>query len=113
MKSKTVEYGSRRSEEGVTMKRFSLLAVLAVLAALWTALAGSAAYAQQDVPRMTKEDLQPLLANPDVIVIDVRAKSDWEGDALMVRGAVREDPSKVESWMEKYPKDKTLVFYCA
>ena len=26
-------------------------------------------------------------------------------------GSVREDPGKIEAWMEKYPKDKTMVFY--
>jgi hypothetical protein len=29
----------------------------------------------------------------------------------MIQGAVREDPLKTAEWMEKYGKDKTLVFY--
>lgn len=95
------------------MKKFGLYVAFLALAVAVTGFPGKAAYGQQDVPRMTKEDLQPLLGNPDVIVIDVRAKTDWEKDALMIKGAVREDPMKAESWMEKYPKDKTLVFYCS
>jgi len=95
------------------MRRVRFCILVAALAVACTALAGGLAHSQQDAARMTKEELRPLLGNPDVIVIDVRAKPDWEGDTLMIKGAVREDPLKVESWMEKYPKEKTLVFYCA
>ncbi len=95
------------------MRKLGICMAVAALAVAWTALAGVVAYGQQDVPRMTKEDLQSLMAKPDVMVIDVRAQVDWEGDTLMIKGAVREDPTTVNTWMEKYPKDKTLVFYCA
>jgi len=66
-----------------------------------------------DVPRMTKEELKAMLGNPDLIVIDVRTQKDWEKSDLRIAGAVREDPGAVEAWAKKYPKDKTLVFYCA
>ncbi len=69
--------------------------------------------AQDNVPRMTKEDLNQLLGKADVMVIDVRAAGDWDRETLMIKGAVREDPMKVGSWMEKYPNTKTLVFYCS
>jgi predicted sulfurtransferase len=66
------------------------------------------------VPRMTKEELKSLLGNPDVIVLDVRIAGEWKRDALKIQGAVREDPEKdYRSWATKYPKDKTLVFYCS
>jgi len=64
-----------------------------------------------DVPKMSKEELQAAVGNPDVIIIDVRAGGDWTSSSTKIKGAVREDPPKVTSWMEKYPKDKTLVFY--
>ncbi len=66
-----------------------------------------------EAPRLTKEELKGLMGNPDVVIIDVRAKSDWEGGKEKIPGAVREDPKKVKEWANKYPKDKTLVFYCA
>ncbi len=94
------------------MKRLLRVALLFV-AFVGVVLMGGQAWAQQDVPRMTKEELKPLLGNPDVIIIDVRANTDWEGDTLMIKGAVREDPTQVASWMDKYPKGKTLLFYCA
>ena len=95
------------------MKRVVLCIAFLSLAVVSTVFVGGVACAQQDVPKMTKEDLKPLIGNPDVIIIDVRSKPDWEGDDLIVKGAVREDPTQVASWMDKYPKDKTLVFYCS
>lgn len=66
-----------------------------------------------DAPRMTKEELKGLLGNENVIVIDVRSDLDQEKSNQKIPGAVLEDPGKVGTWMAKYPKDKTLVFYCA
>jgi len=66
-----------------------------------------------DAPRMTKEELKAKLDAPDLVIIDVRHGMDWTGSDLKIKGAVREDPEAVESWANKYPKDKTLVFYCA
>ena len=67
---------------------------------------------QLKVPRMTKEELKPLLGNPDVIVIDVRVEEEWKEAKWKIQGAVREDSEKdINLWVNKYPKDKTLVFY--
>ena len=66
-----------------------------------------------DVPRMTKEELKGMLGKENVIIIDVRSDLDQEKSNQKIQGAVIEDPGKVETWMAKYPKDKTLVFYCA
>ena len=66
------------------------------------------------VPRMTKEELKSLLGNPKVIVLDVRITDDWKESDSKIKGALREDPEKdYRTWASKYPKDKTLVFYCA
>jgi 3-mercaptopyruvate sulfurtransferase SseA len=67
----------------------------------------------QEAPRMTKEELKGQMGKPDVVIIDVRAKSDWEGSKEKIQGAVREDPGQVKQWASKYSKDKILVFYCA
>jgi len=67
-----------------------------------------------EVPKMTKEELQTLLGNPEVIILDVRVEREWKEGKSKIKGAIREDPWKgVESWAEKYPKDKTLVLYCS
>ena len=61
----------------------------------------------QEIPRITKEEVLGMLDNPDVIIIDVRS----QGDELKIKGAVREDPKTVSSWIDKYPRNKLLVFY--
>ena len=67
----------------------------------------------EDVPRITKEQLKGMLGDPNLAIIDVRANADWEGSTLKITGSIREDPRKVNSWMDKYAKEKTLVFYCS
>ncbi len=65
----------------------------------------------EEVPRISKEEVKRMFNNPDMIVIDVRTASAWDRSELKIKGAVREDPGNVDSWMNKYPKGKTLVFY--
>ena len=86
-----------------------LLALINALISLF--LFSVVASAQQDVPRMTKEELKSLMGKADVVIIDVRSEHDWKDVDRMIQGAVREDPLKTAEWMEKYGKDKTLVFY--
>ena len=91
-------------------KTLSFVIVLFISLMSW----GCIAFAQSgDVPRMTRQALKVAMGNPDVIIIDVRQHGGWADSDLKIKGAVREDPNAVESWVNKYPKDKTLVFYCA
>jgi|GEM_PF-5377617 len=30
-----------------------------------------------------------------------------------IKGALREDPKTIDEWASKYPKNKTIIFYCA
>lgn len=62
-------------------------------------------------PTISKEELQSMLGTPGVIIIDVRAGGDWTSSDSKIKGAVREEPGKTDSWLDGYPKDKTLVFY--
>ena len=62
---------------------------------------------------ITKEELRPLLGRLDVVVIDMRTGRDWNDATLKIKGAVREDPMKPGMWIDKYPKDKMMIFYCA
>jgi predicted sulfurtransferase len=94
----------RRKEMEILVKALWILAVAIAIAAPARA---------EDVKRVTKEELKSMLGSPDVIVVDVRTGSDWASSDSKIRGALREDPDQVDKWMAKYPKDKTLVFYCA
>jgi hypothetical protein len=98
------------------MKR-AVASILVVLAAM-TFLAASANAAKPskkkafpDIPRMTKDQLMEKLGDPEVIIIDVRPEQQWRSSKLKILGAIHEDPVDIESWAEKYPKDKTIVLY--
>ena len=64
------------------------------------------------VPRMDAGELKSRLDDGDVVVIDVRHETHWEESRYRIRGAVREDPRNV-SWSSRYPREKTIVLYCA
>jgi rhodanese-related sulfurtransferase len=93
------------------MRKPILLMVIAMVFAVAAFFATPAA--AQDVKRMTIEELKGRLGNPDLVIVDVRRDGDWKSSNVKIKGAVREDQDKVDAWMNKYPKDKTLVFYCA
>ena len=98
------------------MKR-ATVTILAVLAAV-TFLAAFANAAKQsetkpfpDIPRITIEELREKLADPEVIIIDVRPEQQWNSAKMKIAGAIHEDPAAIESWAGNYPKDKTIVLY--
>ena len=84
---------------------------LSIVIMLWVFT--GAAVASDDVPRMNKEGLKGLLGSADVIILDVRASRDMEGSTSTIKGAIREDPQAFDTWADTYPKDKTLVLFCA
>jgi predicted sulfurtransferase len=65
------------------------------------------------VQRISKDELKAELGSPNVVIIDVRIKNDWEGSDEKISGAVRMDPQAVDTWAPTLPKDKELVLYCA
>lgn len=85
--------------------------MIAVL--IFLALGINWAPAGEEVPRLTKEELKGMLGKPDVVIIDVRSNLDWQESDRKILGASREEPDKTETWAGKYPKDKTIVLYCA
>jgi hypothetical protein len=98
-------------EEGPMKRRVTaLLAVAFTWAAVGQGL--TTAWAD-DVPRMTKEELRARLGAPELVILDLRIGRDWQASDLKITGAVREDPGDVAGWVEKYPKEKTIVTYCA
>jgi uncharacterized protein YggE len=99
---------------GDRMNKRRTWAIVSIMVGL--ALAGCFQNMASDekVPKITKEELGSLLGNPDLVVVDVRVNSEWKKSEHKMKGAVREDPEKaIDSWADKYPKEKTLVFYCS
>lgn len=93
--------------------RISLLTgIVLTLAALVWLVPGPAIAADEDAPRITREELKAKLGDPAVTVIDVRYAANWKKSGQKIAGAVREDPNEISSWVGKYRKDQVLVFYC-
>ena len=67
----------------------------------------------KEVPRMSVDGLNAHLNDPSYVIIDVRAGDDWNKSSAKIKGAIRETGDKVSEWASKYPKDKTIVLYCA
>jgi hypothetical protein len=45
--------------------------------------------------------------------VDMRLGKDWKASEEKIKGAMRVEPAEVESVAARYPKDTTLVLYCA
>ena len=65
-----------------------------------------------NAPKITKDELKLIIDEPDVVIIDVRSDKDWNSSDTKIKGAVREDYKNIDSWINKYSKDKKLIFYC-
>ncbi len=86
------------------MKATLLAAALGLMLAFMLSATGSA----EEVRRINKEEVKKMLGNPDVVIVDIRKIADRK-----IKGAIREDPEKLFSQTHKYPKNKTLILYCA
>ena len=87
---------------------FIMASIIFFMVGVLTAFAKSA-----EAPRMSKDELKAMLGSPDLIIVDVRYGKDWTDSDVKIKGAIREDPKVFESWANKYPKDKTILLYCA
>jgi hypothetical protein len=94
------------------MKRI-ISAVLKISVALTLVAAFSLHAAAGSAPRITKEELKSMLADPELVIVDLRRTKDWNSSEYKIKGAVRADPDprKVESWAGGYGKEKTFVVY--
>jgi rhodanese-related sulfurtransferase len=92
------------------MKKWVSLAALGILIVF---IGCTTIQRTQDVPRIPKDELKANLGSPDVVLIDVRAESDWKKSGEKITGAIRMDPEAVDSWAATLPKDKEIILYCA
>ena len=86
--------------------------VPAMVSVLLLLFASSIAWSA-DAPRMSKEGLRPLLGLENVVVIDTRLPGDWGASQGKILGAHRRSADEVASWAPDFPKDATIVVYCA
>jgi hypothetical protein len=93
--------------------RKMVVMVLLGVSMAWLGLGVQWAIAQDAIAKITKEELNGKLDDPDVVIVDVRLGKDWKASESKIKGALRVEPGNVLSLTDKYPKDKMLVFYCA
>lgn len=62
-----------------------------------------------DVQRLSVKELQSMMGRKDVLILDVRPQEQWESSTKKIPGALHEDPAKVATWAEKYPKEDTII----
>ena len=63
------------------------------------------------VARIAVDQLKIMLGKPDTVVIDVRKPRSWWRSSKKISTAVREEPSNLDKWQDKYSRNQTLVFY--
>jgi rhodanese-related sulfurtransferase len=92
------------------MKKVLLVGMLGILIVF---IACTNVRSLKNVPRVSKDYLKAKLGSPDLVLVDVRSKNDWEKSNEKITVAVRMDPETVDTWSETLPKDKEIVLYCA
>jgi len=73
----------------------------------------TAARAAEEAPRITKEEVRPLIGDPGVIILDARTSWSWKDSDTKIKGAVRVDPADVGSWAASIAKEKKIIVYCS
>ena len=62
--------------------------------------------AAPEAPRVDKETLKSWLSDPQVVILDVRVRKDWQGSDKKIKGAVRQDPKEVKPGLPVSPRRK-------
>ena len=95
------------------MKRIFLVLLPVVL--IVTLQPGRAAPSDGDsrnMGRISVQELKSRLGSTDFQLMDVRDSISWAFSGTKIPGAVRENPSDVNSWAAKYSKDRVTILYC-
>jgi hypothetical protein len=66
----------------------------------------------QEVPRIEPDRLEALLGAPDLVLLDVRAESQWRKSDRKIRGARRVNPDRPETWIGSLGRESRIVLYC-
>ena len=75
--------------------------------------AGLFGHHEDDVPRVTPEELNRLLAEPNPpVVLDVRSHSSYEQDQAQIPGSLRVLPDHINEWTPPEDEQMLVVAYC-
>ncbi len=93
------------------LSRKRMILTVFIFAAVFTLLTSAATAA--DTNKITKEELKKIMGEDTVLILDVRTGRDWSSSEFKIKGADRVNPKEFNTWSNRYPKDNTLVLYCA
>jgi hypothetical protein len=88
------------------------LAIVLLAIALCAPVFASEVEEDEDIRRMSKEEVRDLIGSPDATIIDVRYEKNWKKSDQKIAGAVRQHPNELGSWAGTYQKDRLIVLYC-
>jgi hypothetical protein len=88
-----------------------LMMVTVVLAWSGTGLKFTAAATYEMVPRISVEALKDKLAEPALVILDVRIPGHIEASTYKIRGAVWVNPAGVDKWSQFFDRDAIVVLY--
>jgi len=92
------------------LKKRMVLTVF-IATAVFTLLTSAATAA--NTSKITKEELKKIMGEDTVLILDVRTGRDWSSSEFKIKGAQRANPREFNTWSDKYPKENTLILYCA
>ncbi|MBF0111645.1 MAG: sulfurtransferase [Desulfamplus sp.] len=59
------------------------------------------------------EELKSIIDNQqDIMILDVRRKSDYEAEPALITGGTWQDPEQIDNWSKSIPENKQVVIYC-
>ena len=62
---------------------------------------------------MSTDELKAMLDDPDLLILDVRRGKDWSSSEFKIKGATYYKPENYDEWINRIPKSKKVVLYCA
>lgn len=93
------------------MKNFAARFTFTFVILLVVSGCANSPFADDAVPRISKEDVKAQMGGPDLVILDTRTGSDWNDSDQMIQGARRANPKEFGRWAEAYPKNATIVLY--
>jgi rhodanese-related sulfurtransferase len=87
--------------------------IILLLLLAWLAVPAFCLAADKEAKLIDPDTLKSKLGDPQVLIIDVRVPSAWAGSDSKIKGAIRQDPDRVNTWRPALPKDKKIVLYCS
>ena len=96
----------------MTKTRWFIVSAAAFLSLVFVGSRATASETRTEAPRMTVEQLNEILENPDLVILDVRVGLIALTGEPKIKGAIRKEPKKAPEWGAGLDKNKTYVLYC-